>query len=59
MLLSERKYSKTTKFEEFPMQRGKESRTVSLFFYDPDLLSSYMTYLRSSSSSYHFEFKKA
>ena len=28
------------RLEEFPMQHDQESRTVNLFFYDPDLLSS-------------------
>ena len=30
--------------EEFPAQHDQESRTVSLFFYDPDLLSSEKRY---------------
>ena len=32
---------KQRRLEEFPMQHDQESRTVSLFFDDPDLLSSY------------------
>ena len=29
------------RLEEFPTQHDQESRTVSLFFYDPEMLSSY------------------
>ena len=43
-------------WHNFPTQHDQESRTVSLFFYDLDLLSSYV---RSSSSSCYLEFKKA
>ena len=41
MLLSRGKYWKQQRLEEFPTQHDQESRTVSLFFYDPDLLGSY------------------
>ena len=49
---------KQRRLGEFPTQHDQESRTVSLFFYDPDLLSSYDD-LHSSSSPYYFVFKKA
>ena len=56
-VLSGRKYGKNNEdWHNFPTQHDQESRTVSLFFYDPDLLSSYV---RSSSSSCYLEFKKA
>ena len=32
---------KQRRLEEFPTQHDQESRTVSLFFYDPDLLGSH------------------
>ena len=32
---------KQRRLEEIPTQHDQESRTVSLFFYDPDLLSSF------------------
>ena len=41
---------KQWRLEGFPAQHDQESRTVSLFFYDPDLLSSYDEALVTSSS---------
>ena len=35
------KKKKKRRLEDFLTQHDQESRTVSLFFYDPDLLSSY------------------
>ena len=39
--IKKEKYKKQRRLEEFPVQHDQESRTVSLFFYDLDLLSSY------------------
>ena len=42
-MMKEKTQKKQLRLEEFPTQHDQESRTMSLFFYYPDLLSSFDT----------------